>query len=256
MTYYVGSGSLTYPYRAVVYVEATFSNGQTYTGSGVMVGPNDVLTAAHVLYGGRLGAATSVTVYAGRDGASQPYGSISGQRWNYYQVDSDGDGFLSRSDSQSDVAVIGLGSRLGDSTGWFGIDRLGTSGGYNLTGYPGVYRDSTGPRMTNDYGWVTEDPRYYVFNYYTVDSNPGNSGGPLWHYINGLPYVSGIASTSGWAADVYYRYSTILGWIRGNDDLLRTTTTAISGTSTAEVLSGTTGNDTVYGLGVSDGHAP
>lgn len=249
MTYYVGSTN-TYPYRAVVYVTATFRNGATYTGSGAMVGPNDVLTASHVVYDGNLGAATSITVYAARDGSSAPYGGVSGQRIGYFHIDNDGDGLLTRAESQSDVAVIGLGSRLGDSTGWFGLSTSHDSGYYNLTGYPGVYADASGPRMTNDYGYVTANESYSVFDYYTVDSNPGNSGGPLWSYIAGSPYIAGVASTSGWAGSVSYQYNTILGWISGNDDLIGAA--AVSGTAAADLLVGTAGGDVIYGLGGYD----
>ena len=112
MTTYVGTQVGSAPYRAVAYIEATFPNGQTYTGSGYLVGPNDVLTASHVVYSvADGGLATSVTVYAGRDGASQPYGAVQGQRIDYFQTDLDGDGLFTRSDSEDDFAVIGLGTR-------------------------------------------------------------------------------------------------------------------------------------------------
>lgn len=250
MTYYVGSGSSTYPYRAVVYVEATFSNGETFTGSGVMVGPNDVLTASHVVHSGMYELATSITVYAARDGASAPYGGAAARRVGYFHVDEDGDSLLTRSESQYDVAVIGLGTRLGDRTGWFGLNPNGGSGYYNLTGYPGVYADASGPRMTNDYGYVLGSSSAGVFDYSTIESNPGNSGGPLWSYIGGSPYVAGVASTSGWAANVSHEYSTILGWISGNDDLIGAAAT--SGTDAADMLIGTAGGDVIYGLGGSD----
>lgn len=250
MTNYVGSLTSTYPYRAVVYVEATFSNGATYTGSGAMVGPNDVLTASHVVHSGLYGLATSITVYAARDGSSAPYGGAPGLRTGYFHIDEDGDGLLTRSESQYDVAVIGLGSRLGDRTGWFGLNTSGGSGYYNLTGYPGVYADASGPRMTNDYGYVTGSSTASVFDYYTVDSNPGNSGGPLWSYVNGSPYIAGVASTSGWAGNVSHEYATILGWISGNDDLIGPAAT--SGTAAADLLIGTAGSDVIYGLGGYD----
>ncbi len=251
MTSYVGSSYTTYPYRAVVYVTATFANGKSVTGSGAMVGPNDVLTASHVVHDSALGAATTITVYAGRDGSSSPYGSATGRRTNYYEVDSNRDGLLSQFESQYDVAVVGLGTRLGDRTGWFGLNPNGGSGFYNLTGYPGVFRDSSGPRMTNDNGSVTANSFYSVFDYGTLDSNPGNSGGPMWSYINGLPYIAGIASTGGWATNIAQEYSTILGWISGNDDLIGSVA-ATTGTVGADLLIGTAGDDIVSGLGGDD----
>ena len=40
--------NLAYPYDTVVYIETTFPDHQVFTGSGVMVGPNDVLTLSAV----------------------------------------------------------------------------------------------------------------------------------------------------------------------------------------------------------------
>jgi len=68
VTNYVGTETTSYPYSGVVYVESTFSNGLTYTGTGFMVGPNDVLTASHVIYSASDGGvATSVTVSPAHD---------------------------------------------------------------------------------------------------------------------------------------------------------------------------------------------
>ena len=50
MTSVVAPNNDNYPYSAVVYVVSTFAHGSVTSGSGVMVGPNDVLTASHMLY--------------------------------------------------------------------------------------------------------------------------------------------------------------------------------------------------------------
>jgi V8-like Glu-specific endopeptidase len=63
---YVVNASGAYPYTAIVSISVTFPDGTATNGSGVMVGPNDVLTAAHVVYSAvHGGAATNVTVSAG-----------------------------------------------------------------------------------------------------------------------------------------------------------------------------------------------
>ena len=98
---------------------------------GAVVGENDVLTASHVFYSASNGGlADSITVYPGRDGAEQPYGSY----------------------TSGDLAVLGFDAPLGNRTGWFGLDSNGESGNYNLTGYPGLFQSASGPRMTNDLG--------------------------------------------------------------------------------------------------------
>lgn len=259
MTSYVGSYTTAFPYRAVVYVTATFSNGETVTGSGAMVGPNDVLTASHLLYDSARGLATSITVYAGRDGASIPYGGIAAERVNYQAADTDGDGQLTRTESASDVAIIGLGTRLGDSTGTFYLGSSYTGGQYHLTGYTAAYADASGPRMTDDYGRVSAWSEG-VYNYQTLEAGSGTEGAPLWRSYFGDYVLVGVASTSGWAATVASNYSTIASWINGNDDLI-VDSNAIRGTAAADLLSGTSigdsiigfnGDDTIYGLDGAD----
>jgi V8-like Glu-specific endopeptidase len=220
-TIYVGSIHDTYPYSAVVYIEARFPSGEMYTGSGVVVGRNDVLTASHLIYSVEEGGlAEDITVYPGRNGSDMPFGSYDWDFVNYFEVDLDGDGYLYKSDSEKDLAVIGFDQPIGDETGWFGLDGNGTSGNYNLTGYPGIYADETGVRMTNDYGFASKDENS-IFNYSSMEINPGNSGGPLW-YLSDLqdPFVVGIASTKDWAAGLELHYDTVMDWIESNNYLL------------------------------------
>lgn len=255
MTYYVGSSS--YPHSSVVYIEAYWSNGAGASGSGVVVGQNDVLTASHVIYSAADGGvASTIYVYPGRDGTSQPYGSYTADRVSYYAVDSDGDGLLYQTESQYDLAVLGFSETFGTSTGWFGIDPNAGAGNYYVTGYPGVYRDSTGPRMTEDYGYMSPDWSTTTWNHTDLEVNSGNSGGPLWYYVGGQPYVVGVVSTASWSADVYGYYNTILGWISGNNDLITSggggSTGATTGTSGADVLAGTTGADIISGATGND----
>ena len=252
MTYYVGSNnSGSYPYSTVVYITATFPNGKSFTGSGVVVGQNDVLTASHVVNSvANGGAATSVVVYPGRDGGYSPYGSYSAERWNYYQIDNDGDGLLSQSDSQYDVAILSFDEKIGDATGWMGIDPTNERGYFNLTGFPGTYADYTGPRMTNDYGSASENSFYDVLDYGSLESNPGNSGGPIWYQTGGSYYVSGIVSTGGWGAGLDLTYDQIVSWMNDNNYMI-----AGGGGGTgsgADRVTGTAGQDTYYGWGGSD----
>ena len=162
-TIYVGSIHDTYPYSAVVYIEARFPSGEMYTGSGVVVGRNDVLTASHLIYSVEEGGlAEDINVYPGRNGFDMPFGSYDWDFVSYFEVDLDGDGYLYKSDSEKDLAVIGFDQPIGDETGWFGLDGNGTSGNYNLTGYPGIYADETGVRMTNDYGFASKDEKSVI----------------------------------------------------------------------------------------------
>jgi V8-like Glu-specific endopeptidase len=210
-----------YPYRAIVYITATFPDGKQFSGSGAIVGINDVLTASHLLF--RIedgGSAVSVTVYPGYNNAVATFGAYVGANWSSYKVDLDGDGLLTAQESQYDVGIIGFASRIGEKLGQFGLDPNGASGYYNLTGYPGKYLGPGGAQMTNDFGYATVNANYHVFSYGSIESNPGNSGGPLWYDSASGPYVVGVASTSSWAANVGLTYSQIVTWIQGNDNLI------------------------------------
>lgn len=245
-TYLVGADHNTYPNSAIVYITAKFANGKSYSGSGVVVGKNDILTASHLVFSDADGGlATAVTVYPGRDGSDSPFGSYNAARVNYFDIDTNNDGLLSKDESESDLAVLGFTSAVGNKTGWFGLDPHQTSNYYNLSGYPGVYADSSGPRMTNDYGYAREDGYAAVFNYVNLSTNPGSSGGPLWYGEKSGPYaVAGIVSTGSWAVDVYAKYDTILAWLSGNDSLLPGATAALSSALLAnESAPATTGED-------------
>jgi V8-like Glu-specific endopeptidase len=213
-TNHLNADSTHYPYTAVCEVVATFSDGTTEQGSGCFVSANDVLTASHMLWQtDHGGAATSVTVYPGADGGSHPFGAESGVQWHYYQVNDHNDQ-LYQSDSQYDTGLISLGVNEGNQTGWFGMDPNAWSGNYHLTGYPAIY----GPdRMCDDYGYANHDANYMTYDYQSIESNPGNSGGPLWYQgADGNPYVVGVCSTTAWAADIYQTYDQLLAWIHSD----------------------------------------
>jgi V8-like Glu-specific endopeptidase len=244
MTYLVNvPQSGAYPYSAIVSISVTFPDGTGANGSGVMVGANDVLTAAHVVYSAlHGGAATNVTVSAGYNGGSAPFGTYAGAQWWAYEWDTNRDGLASQQESQYDVAVIGLSQRLGDQTGWFGMDPGTSSGSYNLTGYPGSWYNGAGqPQMTNDVGQANANGTFSIYDYVSITSVPGNSGGPLWYQGASGPYVVGICSTGSWAADITLTYSQLQAWVSGDDSLYTT-----SGGGAGQ-LYGTGGDDRLFG---------
>src|SRR5690606_31347750 len=71
-----------YPYRAIGWLEMTFPNGDTYTGTGTLIGAYHVLTAAHNLYGQELdGWVKRVTFTPAKNGNSNPpWGSANAAR--------------------------------------------------------------------------------------------------------------------------------------------------------------------------------
>ena len=61
----------------------------------------------------------------------------------------------------------------------------------------------------------------FDFSPNAADIRPGDLGGPLW--VEGstgtCPYIMGVDSTIGWAADVTKTFDQIKAWISGNDYL-------------------------------------
>lgn len=217
------------PYSATAYIETVWPDGSRTRGSGVVVGTNDVLTALHVVFDApRGGWAASLRVSPGADtlprfdapfGTFTDVGRINGRSGNW---DQDGDGLLFDYESQGDLALIGLRSRIADRTGALPV--LATSNDFNSTilGYPG---DGTG--LIQDTAFADASTRYSVYDLNT-GLGSGASGGPILLQDSTGTYVTGVLS-SGNASDTLSTYAALYGnnnleWlnqaIRNNDDLI------------------------------------
>ncbi len=223
-------GRTVFPYAAVTYIEVTWPNGTRTSGSGVVVGLNDVLTAAHVVYNApRGGFATELTIYPGADTKpyiDTPFGSF-GNGWRIStrtaNWDRNGDGLLTDAESQYDLALIGLYERIGDATGWLGTRDEQADGAATMLGYPGR---GTGLMAENVYADASS-----TWGVYDIRSGlgSGSSGGPLMRTAsNGDTYVVGVAS-AGNASDTVATYAALFGpgnwdWfaaaVASNNDLL------------------------------------
>jgi YD repeat-containing protein len=168
-------------------------DGQSWRGSGVIIGPHTILTASHVLWQQDSGqGASQVNLYPDYLSGQSP---IQGQEiWHYNQVDDSG-GMMSRASSVLDFAIIDVAADL-SSYSQFGLLANFTGGAVHMTGYPA----NAGVNQIDQVGTVYADPNYNVLDYGTISASPGNSGGPLWiNTASGLDVV-GIVSTSGWAS--------------------------------------------------------
>lgn len=272
-------------WRSIVYIESTFSSGATFTGSGVMVGPNDVLTASHVLYMAQQGgAATSVRIIPAYDPSpyAAPYGDLKSTSFHYFaNYDPDGDGYLMPGNngaglggSELDIGIVSLSTAVGYQTGWMQLDPAFTSGTVNVTGFPSAY----GNNMMSNVGYGAIYAPDSTVYYSGVELYPGNSGGPVWYQSGDSAYVVGVVSTSAWGASVQGTYNQLMQWISGNDGLITSggsggasqpaptnpppqtspdpapapttpplTTTTTTGTTGNDRIAGTDGNDTLAG---------
>ncbi|WP_120994215.1 DUF4214 domain-containing protein [Stutzerimonas urumqiensis] len=261
-----------YPYRAVTFLIATFPDGSQLSGTGALVGRNDVLTATHVIYSPDHGGwATSLEIYPGVDFNQRTYRFESSpvvelgafrwtvQAWPEQTFQTGSNETLTTAESQYDIALIGLSQAVGDQVGWFGV-----ASGYNdwqqayQIGYP-----SDGTGMMLGTAWVDRNSLYSV---YRADAStgsdimaPGSSGGPLFILDElGDPYVigvrsSGSATTSYWA-DVDLLYEQIVLAMGENDSLLPDAAPAVNvvyGTAAPDTLFATAGvDDVIAGAGL------
>jgi len=253
--------NLAPPYNTVAYLEATFADGNVFIGSGVMVGPNDVLTASHVVYSSvNGGVATSVKVILGYDPSplETPYGTLSGALTNYNTgFDPNNDGFLFSGNhgpglqgSELDYALVSLDVAIGDYSGWMGIDPNYSSGIVNITGYPGFY----GHNPMNDSAFISVDRFDFIFHYSNTEVHPGNSGGPVWYSSNGASYVVSVVSTESWGAQLSGSiFNQLQNWISSNDYLITNADRLINGSEAADYITTGSGNDTINSNGGDDG---
>ncbi len=217
-------GTTSWPWRAI----AEHSNRCT----GTLVGPRHVVTAGHCLYNRTSNTWSSAFfVTPGRAGNNWSYGRsrvpTPGQftwyftPWQWRQANPGGGA------GQYDLGIIVLPDRLGDQTGWMGYATLGNSDLQNALvfnrGFPWCNAvDQNGNARTDDVG---DDPNSgltcvdrhlwgdanscSIGNFHDVDgdqwarrfdhscdASAAQSGSPLYTYLNGVPAVIGVHTTS------------------------------------------------------------
>jgi V8-like Glu-specific endopeptidase len=226
------SGTLVVPYRWICSIEVYRSNpkwgahGQARwllhgKGTGVLIGADCVLTAAHILWreeSGEPRRVDRVVVIPARDGKTKPLGSVEAADWRTPAGWDPG-----RQQRRWDFAVIRLKDAIGNKSfkalgdrqlGWWGSTSLG--GGTSLkplqadwllgrrvisTGYPG---DKCGTRSLADQAaidrCVRDEPELWASTqwwaegtvravhaavgllHHTIDTHEGQSGSPVWYY--------------------------------------------------------------------------
>ncbi len=177
-----------YPYSTIAYITDTI-NGQTWQGSGVLISPDEVLTASHVVYNATNGLASNITVSLGYAAGSVGIGSASGASFHYNPIQNGGD-TLSNEQSQYDYAVIHL-SKPFTGVGTMGLESNFAGGAATVSGYPaasGGLMDSSSQTLTKQSGLSILDG---------TSIGAGSSGGPVWVTgTDGEPYVTGLVSTA------------------------------------------------------------
>jgi V8-like Glu-specific endopeptidase len=224
------------PWISICYITDVF-NGREYQASGVLIAPDEVLTASHVLWSTQYGAATQVEVSPGANESGPTIGTVGALNLHYNQVN-DSNGEITEGDSQRDYALIHLDTPLGP-LGTFGVTANYAGGQVNVTGYPG-YLDGA---LDNAAENVALDP--YVTLLEGPSIGPGSSGGPVWTNGADGPQVVGVVSsaqgtvgTEGYFAQITdAALSQINGWVRQDNGVpLQAATNDFNGDHVSDVL--------------------
>ncbi|MCQ2457313.1 MAG: trypsin-like peptidase domain-containing protein [Clostridia bacterium] len=161
-----------YPFSAIAYMEVHAGCGCKWTGSGFMVGEDRLMTAAHCLVcSDHSEWADQITFYFGYKSKNN-YACKYNSRWTAYV----GNTFPNRSyTADYDYGCVKLEKKkVGNTVGWFGMrwnDSLSTLTDTYV--YVAGYRDG----LKYDTGYINDADRNKL--YYTMDTLPGTSGGPI-----------------------------------------------------------------------------
>ncbi len=150
------------PYDTVVYITDTIGS-ETLQGSGVLISPDEVLTASHVVYSSQLGPANvaSISVTPAYAAGLAPFGSASAANFHYSPIFDPND-TISTAQSQFDYAVIHLSQSF--DVGSMGLQAGFAGGAVNVTGYP----VSGNGLMVSSQQIVVQDPNYTVLDGSTI----------------------------------------------------------------------------------------
>lgn len=132
-----------YPYRAIAFLDVKWPNGETSSGTGFFVGPDQVVTNAHVIYNKSCGGeAKSVTVTPGRIGTGAFIGSTYSVA-SYCPEAFKNESTYTITASRNDWAVMVVAESMGNTCGWLNLYTDGgltigeTGQDFYLSGYPG-----------------------------------------------------------------------------------------------------------------------
>ena len=200
-----------YPYSAITRITVQIG-GVTYQGSGVLISPDEVLTASHVVWTTGIGTAANILVTPGYNSGAAPFGTYAGAVAHYNAINDAGD-LLYQSDIPRDYALIHLATPT--TAGIMSLGADFSAGPLTVSGYPGgiggAQVDQAGNFSTTTYNVLTGP-----------SIGAGSSGGPLWTGDASGATVMGLvsASSGGTGYDVKITAavrSQLLNWVAQDD---------------------------------------
>lgn len=209
----VVANTQSYPYSAVVRVVVTFTDGNVAQGSGAVVGPNDILTAAHLVF--RFGKTIqTIKITPAQNGEFAPLGDHYGQTPAWHEVDLDGDGMLSSSDMAVDLAIIPVNYPIADLTGRFLLEDALPTGTVYKAGYPA----SSNGQMVESSGTM---PTYWrLYNIDAIAHDKGDSGAPLFTLGADGAYLHSLVSTTHYGPSLFWNDVWLGQQLAANDWLI------------------------------------
>lgn len=183
----------------------TSENGYAF-GSGTLISPYLVLTAAHNIYNKEnyhddqkvIGEVEEAWFIPGMNDKNTPFGKIKVKKW--YYPDQYKKIYSNSCDDTEDYALLVLNQPVGEKTGYFGIQIAPRNHLEKLkitvTGYPSSYPSQEPPKKPDEYQmWNMQgnvkvvNENYIAYDSYTMD---GNSGGGVWSEEGEDYFVWGI----------------------------------------------------------------
>ncbi|MFX1569449.1 MAG: trypsin-like serine protease [Promethearchaeota archaeon] len=213
------TSSTSYPWSTVVRLHITWGTYNTFA-TGALIDKNHVLTAGHCVYSHTHGGwADSIKVVPGEDNGNEPYGYAWAIKMRCY------DDWKNFASPEHDFALLTLDRDIGLTTGWMGLyTTLSSSSTYSellyTAGYPAELDNGRNMYWTNDYGYEANEYNHW----YYLDTSDGQSGGPIWIYDNGLPYILSVVTSGVVGLNINYgtrinqnKYYCIDNWISADE---------------------------------------
>jgi len=157
------------------------------TGTAALVGPNFVVTSAHMVPPDQ--ERWKAIFLPGLFDENRSFGEFSYmQTWRLYKD----------YDQGSDLAILKLYDPIGERLGWFGTKTYDSSwqdGNYwTKVGYASMIANGNRPNRVMNFPIIDDDDSYGVELEYQADGSPGDSGGPVFSWWDDGPYIVGVHS--------------------------------------------------------------